>query len=569
MTTFSGRLLGVALVLFLVSGFTLANETRSKTRKRSSDPIRVNVTPLGPSQAILDAARSRAEQSAALRSLVKQAKFRTIYFGLTDDSAPGAERFQATIYDYTNDRTLIVEGDLAGREAVTVKEAAFQPIPSDEEFAEAVSILQKDARFAGLFKDKIVRPFRAMPDITVLDGTTERLVNVGLDSRNGDRNEVVSISIGRSVVIRYEDGAPPTSRAAPEACGIPNASQSTTSNGTAGQFALTVTQGPTTLWEMTVVRPSASSGTRKSGIDIRSVKYKGKLVMKQGHAPVLNVQYPGGQCGPYRDWMWQEDMFQTPATGNNDVAPGVRIVAPGQIATTALESNNDTGNFRGVAIYNQDVGFGMETVLITELQAGWYRYIMEWRFAPDGTIRPRYGFGATDNSCVCAVHNHHVYWRFDLDVVNANNKVFQAERGRRFLQPITNEVFRNKNNATNRRIVVQNSTGDEAYEVVPNLNDGVVDQFGVHDMWVLRQKTVSGGTALQNELDDGFNQTTSQNAFIQIDNFLNNESVVDQDVVLWYGAHFIHADGANRPGAAPEVLGTFHVVGPDIRPIRW
>jgi hypothetical protein len=567
MNIFRIRLLGIGLILVVVSSFAFAGETKSKNRKRSTVPVHIKVVPLGPSQALLDAAKLRAEKSPAVQALVKGTKFRTIYFGLADTDAEAAPRFQATIYDYTNDRTLVAEGDLAGREAITVREEVFQPIPSDEEFDEAVSILKKDERFVSLFKDNIVRAFRAMPDITVLDGTKERLVNVGLDSVAGDKNEVVSVSIARGIVIRYESGAPLTSRAAPEACGIGDAGQGTTSAGTAGQFNLTVTQGET-LWEMTVVRPSASSGTRRSGIEIRDVKYKGKLVMKRGHAPVLNVQYPGGQCGPFRDWMYQEDMFQTPSAGNTDPAPGIRIVAPGQIATTALESGQDTGNFKGVAIYNQDVGNGMETVLITELQAGWYRYIMEWRFAPNGTIRPRYGFGAVDSSCVCFVHNHHVYWRFDMDVVNPTNRVYQMERGRRFQTPILNEMFLNKNNATNRKILVQNSTGNEAYEIVPSVTDGVVDVFGVHDMWVLRYKTVVGGTALQNEIDDGFNQTTSQNAFIQIDSFLNNESVVDQDVVVWYGAHFIHSDQANRPGS-PEVLGTYHVVGPDLRPVRW
>lgn len=566
MNIFRSRFLGIGVILLLISSFAVAGEKSGKAKKRSKSQIKITVTPVGPSQDILDAARKRAEQSPAVQDLLKGTKYRIMSFGTTDNDQA---RYRAIFYDYTNDRTLAAEGDLTGRDAVTVREESFQPIPSDEEFDEAVAILKRDIRFVELFKNNTIMPFRAMPDITVLDGTKERLVNVGLDSRGSSENEVVSVSIIRGVVIRYENGAPLTSRAAPEACGIGSAGQSTTSSGTAGQFDLTVTDGATTLWQMTVVRPSASSGTRKSGIEVQNVRYKGKTVLKRGHAPVLNVQYPGGQCGPYRDWQYQEDMFQTPATGNTDPAPGIRIVAPGQVATTALESGSDTGNFRGVAIYNQDVGFGMETVLITELQAGWYRYIMEWRFAPDGTIRPRYGFGATDNSCVCFVHNHHVYWRFDLDIVNTNNRVYQVERGRKFLQPVDTEMFRNKNTATNRRLLVQNSTGNEAYELVPGDADGLVDVFGGHDMWVLKYKNVVGGSAVQNEIDDGFNQTTSQNAFIQIDPFVSGESVVDQDVVIWYGSHFIHADAGNRQGVSPEVLGTFHVVGPTLRPIRW
>ncbi|MEP6903368.1 MAG: hypothetical protein ABJA66_16695, partial [Actinomycetota bacterium] len=441
--------------------------------------------------------------------------------------------------------------------------------PNDEEFNEAVSILAKDEKLNAALKSGALKTFRPMPDVTILDGTIERLVNVGLNAANGSgQNEVVSVSIKRGAVIHYPENAPPTSKATPEACGVANAGQTTTSSGTAGQYQMTVTQGATTLWEMLVIRPSASSGTRKSGIEVRDVKYKGKSVLKRGHAPILNVQYVGGQCGPYRDWQYQEGMFATPASGNTDPAPGIRIVAAGQVATTALENGTDTGNFRGVAVYTQN----NETVLVTEMEAGWYRYIMEWRFADDGTIRPRFGFGATDNSCVCFAHNHHVYWRLDFDIVNSANKVFQVERGRKFLKPVTTEMFTNKNLQTNRSLLIQNSMGDEAYELVPNSSDGLVDTFGVHDMWVLMYKNVVGGTNLQNEIDDGFNQTTSQNAFIQIDPFVNNESVVNQDVVVWYGAHFLHNDAGNvrlNSDRNGFIISGSHVVGPDIRPVRW
>src|SRR5215213_6876384 len=73
-----------------------------------------------------------------------------------------------------------------------------------------------------------------------------------------------------------------------------------------------------------------------------------------------------------------------------------REFAVGQApAQTILESGTDSGNFRGVAIYRQ----GRETVLVSELKAGWYRYVSRWRFHDDGTIRPRFGFSAVRNSC--------------------------------------------------------------------------------------------------------------------------------------------------------------------------
>jgi hypothetical protein len=60
-----------------------------------------------------------------------------------------------------------------------------------------------------------------------------------------------------------------------------------------------------------------------------------------------------------------------------------------------LETGTDVGNFRGVALYRQ----GTEVVLVTEMEAGWYRYVHEWGFDAGGTIHPRFGFGATANSC--------------------------------------------------------------------------------------------------------------------------------------------------------------------------
>jgi hypothetical protein len=572
---FKNRSYYVALLCMLCVSAAFADVSES-ARKRSKRQtlVKIVVKPWGPTQADVDAAKLRASSSPAVQAELKGTKFRLIDFSYIENdnkllgTRPPA-RFRAVFYDYTNDRTLAASGDFAGKDVITVKEEFYQPTPDDEEFNEAIAVLKADSSLGTLLKRGMLEPFRPMPDVTVLEGTVERLVNVGLKSRDASaQNEVVSVSIKRGVVIRYPSHAPAASKATPDACGIPNAGQATTSQNTAGQATLTVMQGQATLWEMLIIRPSASSGTRKSGIEVRDVKYKGKSVLKRGHAPVLNVQYAqGSPCGPYRDWQWQEGQFATPASGNNDIAPGIRIVAAGQTATTALESGNDTGNFAGVAIYTQN----NDVVLVTEMQAGWYRYIMEWRFATDGTIRPRYGFGAVDDSCVCDVHYHHVYWRFDFDVVQPNNKVFQIERGRKFLKPVTTEMFANKNTQTNKGILVQNSNGDEAYELIPNITDGIVDTFGGHDLWVLRYKNVVGGTALQNEIDDGFNQTTSQNAFIQIDPFANGESTLDQDLVVWYGAHFIHSDGGNLmdPDRNANVINGEHVVGPDLRPVRW
>jgi hypothetical protein len=571
---------GLGLVCCLIGSVAATGENTSKKRaKRAEQPLDIKVVPWGPTQEAFDAAKLRVERSGELQSMVKGAKYRLLEFGYVDNETKigptqPPTRFRAVYYDYTNDRTIVAESDFAGREAILVRQEYVNPTPTDEEFGEAVSILSKDKRFTESLKNETLKTFQPMPPTTVLDGSAERLINVGLRARGSTENEIVSVSIKRGEVIRYDENAPPQSKSMAGSCGSASSGESTSSQNTAGQYQMTVSDGQTTLWEMLIIRPSASSGTRKSGIEVRDVKYKGKSVLKRGHVPVLNVQYTPSTCGPYRDWQWQEDNFATPATGNTDPAPGIRIVADGQQATTVIQTGVDSGNFRGVAIYKQDNGYGTEVVLITELQAGWYRYINEWRFAPDGTIRPRYGFGATNNSCVCDVHNHHAYWRFDFDIVQPNNKVFQVERGRKFLQPILTETSRNKNQQLKRSLLIQNASGDEAYMLVPNLTDGNVDTFGVNDFWVLQYKNVVGGTPVQNEIDDGETCVNCSNttAPIRISPFINGESVVNQDVVVWYGAHFIHSDGANSlldPDRYANVLSGSHVVGPDLRPVRW
>lgn len=564
----------VATILSLIVGIAVvpiyASEKTEK-RSRKQTQLRLTAKQWGPTQADIEAAKVRVATSSALLSRVEGTKYGQIsfeFFEREDKSGRSLPptHFRIIYYDYTNDRTLVATGDFARKEDVVVTEEPFQPIASPEEFKEAVDVLRVDPDFAALLKSGKLRAFEPMPDITVLTGTTERLVNVGLSSEgSGATDEIVSVSLKRRAVIRHAAGAPASSSAAPENCGIANSGQGATGRGVAGQATLTVSDGQGTVWEMLIIRPSASSGTRASGVEIRDVKYRGKSVLKRGHVPILNVQYIPQTCGPYRDWQYAEGFFNASPTGANDVAPGIRILATGQVATTALETANDTGNFQGVAIY-QDHG---EVILVSEMNADWYRYIMEWRFGTDGSIKPRFGFGAVKNNCVCNVHHHHVFWRLDFDVVQPNNKVFRVERGRKFLVPLPAEMKQLKNVATNRGLLIQNSNGNEAYALIPNLYDGVADTFGVSDMWVLRYKT--GATPLQQELDDGFNQTTSQNAFIQIDNFLGGESIVDQDVVVWYGAHFIHNDGANiwNPDRSPEHITGDHVVGPDIRAVRW
>ncbi|MGB7068051.1 MAG: hypothetical protein WBD22_01020 [Pyrinomonadaceae bacterium] len=535
----------------------------------------------GPNSDQVDAAKRRAENSLPVQALLKGTRYRLISVNYVDNTVNSPTHYIATFYDYTNDRAFIAESDFGGKEPVKVREHVHQLAEGEyfpgigiEELADAYGVIKADKELGSLYKTGQLQIYDAMPPITIVNG--ERLVNVGITKKGVEM--IVGVGFKNDRVVYYQGGAPPTSLAAPDTCGLASRGCEGTGceNGSAGQAQITIRETPSQdppLWDLLVIRPRVSSGnpTEGSGIEIRDVKYKGKSVLKRGHVPVLNVQYIPQTCGPYRDWQYSEGAFMAPEAGAENPANGIRILAPGQIATTSLETGDDLGNFKGVAIYTQDVGtgYGQEVVMVSEMNAGWYRYLMEWRFASDGTIRPRYGFGATKNSCVCLSHHHHAYWRFDFDVVQPNNKVFQVERGRKFMRPVLTESKILRNYSTNRGFVIQNANGDEAYQLTPGRTDGTADAFGQNDFWLLQYQ---GTPASPLELDDLNDYDSPQGiTAINIDPWLNNESLVDQDVVVWYAAHFIHNDGANLvdPDRSGLVLNGSHVVGPDLRPIRW
>ena len=569
----------ICLSFTVVTERAFGSENTSKRSRRAEKKLNITVVPWGPSQADVDAAKRRVDQSDSVRRQLSGSKFRQVGFEYLYDSVETKNqaskpptRFRVMYYNYSTDMALFAEGDFAGDRAITTQWVNAVPGIGEGEITAAYRIIEQDAAYSALKRANEIEFYEAMPPTTVVDG--ERLVNIGIRNPQTGDNHIVGVSFKNDKLVRYENNAPPTSLAAPEACGITNAGQSATPQGLAGQATLTVNEegSGNPLWEMLVLRPSASSGANleRSGLEIRDVKYRGKSVLKRGHVPILNVQYVSS-CGPFRDWQYSEEFFNAPEAGSTNPAPGIRVLAPGQVATTVVETRNDFGNFQGVAIYTQNVGFGNEVVLVTELNASWYRYIMEWRFAADGTIRPGYGFGSVGpNSCICVQRTHHVYWRFDFDIVGATNKVYQMDRGRRFLSSVETETQIFKSVQKSRSLLIQNSAGDEAYQLVPGTNDGtvlnatgdLVDAFGLGDFWVMQFK---GTAASPNELDD-----PGSTAAANLTPFLNGESVLNQDVVVWYAGHQVRQDDLSRNASrSPEVITGAHIVGPVLRPVRW
>jgi hypothetical protein len=518
--------------------------------------------PAGLAPARFESLRERIVSSAAVKAELGRSRARLLALDLLDeekrDGAPAeSDRFRATLFDYTNNRTLYAEGALSAPTRLTFSESSVQPVPSDEEMATAFRLVSRQNEFADAVSDGQLATYPAMPAIVgeeLPDGRRRRVVAVGLLPRgSAGRHEIVGVALDRNEVIRFSDQAPSRARAEADICGIPYVQQPTVRNA-AGQVWITISQGGNLLWRFLAVRPAASSGTNGSGVELRYVDFKGKRVLYRAHVPFLNVKYGGDACGPYRDWQNQEGMIQ--ATGI-DVAPGFRLCPTP--ATTVLESGDDSGNFLGTAIFVE----GQEVVLVCEMEAGWYRYVSQWRFNANGTLAPRFGFGAVQSSCVCNVHHHHCYWRLDFDITTPGNNLVREFNdpplGTSNWHDKNYEIARPRDPARKRRWRVLHTPSRSGYDIIPGADDGVAAgapdaPFGRGDVWITRYHG--------SEIDDGV-VAVGPPYEANIDQWVNGESTRNTDVVFWYGAHFTHDVSRDDPG----VHG--HIVGPDLKPHRW
>lgn len=360
-----------------------------------------------------------------------------------------------------------------------------------------------------------------------------RIVTVGLHPQvAGLKAEIVGVNLSRPAVIRFRGRAPPRARATDQNCGYPNAGQFTTIRGMPGEAEVTVKDGSAILWNFTVVRPSASSGIFGSGLELKGVRYRGRLLLARAHTPIINVRYERDACGPFRDWT-----AENPFVANGQLL-GLGIMKADTRPSTIFDSGSDRGNFRGVAIYAE----GDRVELVTELSAGWYRYVSEFHFHADGTIEPRFRFSGVENSCVCKTHFHHVYWRFDFDLGESGNNFVETSSDRLTWRRVDKEVEQRKS----RRLQFWRVRDAEnwGYELTPGANDGSADAYAKADVWLLRYHWW--------ELDDF---TARRSTAAELGAFVNGEDLTD--VVLWYGAHFSHTEDAGDSA-----------VGPTLRPVR-
>lgn len=518
-------------------------------------PSNIRISPVGPSAERIQSAIQASMPHAARGANPRQ---RLLAFHLlppADDRTGPSNRFRATVYDYDQEEAVSITGDLDSTDAEINRAQGRQPLPDWEEFQAAVAILRADPELGPAVTSGALTPYRPMPPVVhnrLPDGTRERAVTVGL-LPTGDfelLHQIVAVSPNRQEVKKFENGAPNNSFAGEVICGPASAGQPTTPRGTPGIYEVVQEIDGEEIWRMLVVRPAASSGTNGSGVELYGVHYRGQEILKRAHAPILNVRYESDfGCGPaYRDWIHEEGMFW--AEGE-DVAEGFRRChTPPQ---TIFDTGNDEGIFRGVALYETDD----DLLLVSELEAGWYRYKSEWRFTRNGVIQPRFGFAGIADSCICQVHHHHVYWRFHFasgaaggsHVEQVEDTAAGAGAG---VELLRYETRRQISRQTNRNWRIRATDAGQGYALIPGANDGASDPtFGVGDVWCLRYHP--------EEYDDFQEFSTDPDyARAQIDWYNDGESIEGQEVVIWYAGHFRHDEGDHDD--------TPHIVGPDLVP---
>jgi hypothetical protein len=309
----------------------------------------------------------------------------------------------------------------------------------------------------------------------------------------------------------------------------------------------TAVQWPTVspVWDFCFARPATSPLPNGEGITLRQVKYKGVLILERASIPVLNVFYENG-CGPcYRDWFDQERAFECAPT----VAPGQCSGTTTPATTVCQHPGTDAGFFAGVAVEDK----GTHLKLISQAEAGWYRYIPVWEFWPDGTLQARMDATAIADPCVQFTHDHHAYWRMDFDLGGSAGDFVDDLTAPVGSQRITTERNFIDTSGQRRRWLVGSSGTSYNVEVIRNAADGGTGDpipfpgdNPVADGWLFAFDA--------NQLTDN-----ASGCAANLNPFDTNQSVDNADIVLWVRGGGVHH------GELSGIPHECHLFGPTIR----
>src|ERR671916_1842572 len=196
--------------------------------------VQVNIESVGPGPEVIDEVKQALSEHPSVQEHLSETRSRLLSVELLNpvgaDKADGLEpdRYRATTYDYTNNRVILTSGSLDDIQgSMEVSESGEQPLPTREEFLEAVEILHEDPDLGPKIREQRVEAQPAMPPLlteaTRPDGRIERTLAILLLSRSDEApNEIVGVNMIDQTVLRFPDRAPSEALASHHACGFPD-----------------------------------------------------------------------------------------------------------------------------------------------------------------------------------------------------------------------------------------------------------------------------------------------------------------------------------------------------------
>lgn len=296
------------------------------------------------------------------------------------------------------------------------------------------------------------------------------------------------------------------------------------------------------IWEMCWVKPSESVAVDGSSLELRKVYFKGHLVMRRAHVPMLFAEYRSSTC--YRDWKDADAAFLADHAVQNQL--GISVDPPE--ATTSCDRSKAPvqayGNcpFQLPGYPNATAGCGAGVTvedggdhvrLTTQHSAAWYQYTSRWTFYADGRMEPEFGFGNNDGTGNETTHWHHNYWRMEFAIDDSANAVNTLS-----INGVDQATeFTDLRNATGgpgggpKTWEVRNATTGNGYRLVPGDDDYLVPAnesgrgFHTIDVMGTRQHDGEYADRSDNPLGAcGMNQSA----------LVNGESLVDTSIALYY-----------------------------------
>ncbi|PHN07821.1 hypothetical protein [Flavilitoribacter nigricans] len=538
------------------------------------DPVAQTV---GPSSEEIQNLQDRLEEHPEFRKIFQDNRYRILSFKPVFSDAKEWEgqdtliisRYTAIAYDYTRDQAyeIRLSTDTRQVEATAIDD---QPTPNAEEEQLAYDALIRNLNISDQVTAGTLTVVNAMPP-AMSNSEGNRMLSfmvIGPETSDQLGAYAVNISDERHPIEVMNHNFAGLEFSAPT-CGPPDLDSGSDPTGYKEITIPNPFNPLTPIWKFTVVQPKSSSGHKGSGVELRDVSFMGKSVLKRAHAPKLNVIYDaicGGNaqsyCGGssvnvYDDPIFVPAKFEAQGTNFPPVANGFRNCTA--MPQTIVDSGDDGGNFKGVAIYKNPTDNSV--VVVSELQADWYRYAHEWVFYPSGRIEPRFKFSAVQNNCTCERHVHHVYWRFDFDINGSINSVIESYvptkgTGSNWVSvpPFTQEVTRYR--SYSQMMWTISGPNNLRCDLIAGEHDGNGngDDWAKGDVFIAKYDP--------DEINEWGLNTSNQLACFNDAHLIDGENINGEDIVIWYRAGSLHDESAIDPS------GQHQIVGPSIK-CRW